>query len=259
MKIQFIGTCADDYSPLLETTFKNKLDKDARRSSSVLIDDHVLIDCGDHTVESLQIQNISLSKVDILLLTHLHSDHFRPQYIRQIADAASRKLQVYAHRSALSVLKKELEGANVEIHVFSFCKSRKLKGGMTVTALPANHSRCQCHYLLELDDKCMYYAIDGAWIMQDAYYYLRNKKLDALIMDATVGDYDGDYRIAEHNSIPMIRMMLKSFDKMNICDEHTKVILSHIAPSLHKSHDETAGYLAKENMEVAYDGLEILI
>lgn len=259
MEIRFIGTCAADFSSLLATEFKGKLDKDARRSSSVLVDNHILIDCGEHTIESLHIQKISLSEVDILLLTHLHDDHYQSDSIRVIAEAACRKLQVYAHRSALPILKKELVDANVEIHAFTYGKSRNLKCGITVTALPANHTCCPCHYLLESGGKSVYYALDGAWIMYDAYWFLKDKRLDAIVLDATIGDYDGDYRVAEHNSIPMIRLMMKSFHRFNICDEHTRIILSHMAPSLHKSHDETVKLLEKENMEVAYDGFIISV
>ena len=34
---------------------------------------------------------------------------------------------------------------------------------------------------------------------------------DALVIDATIGDgHDGDYRVFEHNSLPMVRMMVES-------------------------------------------------
>lgn len=257
MKIRFIGTCAYDYSPLLKTLYKEKLDKDARRSSSLLVNDHLLIDCGDHVPESLNIQGIAFENVDILLLTHLHGDHYRPEHVRKIADAANRKLQIYAHRSAINHLKTDLEGANVEIHALNYYKSRKLCGNLKITALRANHTACPSHYLIEDGKNCVYYGTDGAWIMYDTYYYLRQKKLDICIMDATVGDYEGDFRVAEHNSIPMIRLMLKSFYASKICNEQTRIILSHIAPSLHESHETEQLRLKEEKMELAYDGLEI--
>ena len=259
MQLTFIGTCAHDYSPLLKTIYKDQLDKDARRSSSLLINRHVLIDCGDHVPESLQIQGIPFADVDILLLTHLHGDHYCPANIRTLADGAARKLQVFAHRSALNRLKKDLEGANVEIRALSYCKVRKLSGGLTVTALPANHTCCPSHYLIEDGEKSVYYATDGAWIMYDAFYYLRKKKLDVCILDATVGDYEGDFRVAEHNSIPMIRLMLQSLYQASVCDDHTRILLSHIAPSLHESHESTRLRLAEEKMEPAYDGMEIIL
>ena len=62
-ELLFLGTCACDFSPRLKTDLKNKFDKDARRSSALLIDGHMLIDCGYHTVESLGIAGIPLSDI----------------------------------------------------------------------------------------------------------------------------------------------------------------------------------------------------
>ena len=57
----------------------------------------------------------------------------------------------------------------------------------------------------------------------------------------------------------MIRLMLKSLYESKICNEHTRILLSHIAPSLHESHETEQLRLKEENMELAYDGLEVTI
>jgi len=259
MKINFLGTCAADFSPRLKTDLKDKLDKDARRSSAALIDGHLMIDCGYHAVESLNIQKIPLSDVKEIFFTHLHGDHYQPELVKEIAAAADRTLKVYAHKAALEQLTAELEGANVEIIPLEYCKAYTVAEDYIIAALPANHQAYPSHYLIEKDGKKLYYATDGAWIMYDAFYYLRDKFIDLLVLDATVGDYEGDYRVGEHNSIPMIRLMLKSFDKFNVLGEKVRIFLSHIAPSLNKSHDETVELMKKDNIEVAYDGLEIEI
>jgi ABC-type sugar transport system permease subunit len=94
MKFRFIGTAACDYSPLLQTVYKDILDKDARRSSAVLVDGHILVDCGHHTLDSLRIQEISCGDIDILLLTHMHNDHYIPENIKAIACASQRELPI---------------------------------------------------------------------------------------------------------------------------------------------------------------------
>jgi len=259
MKLRFTGTCAHDYSPRLKTDLKYTLDKDARRSSGAIVDDVWQIDCGDHTLESLNIQNIDLSKIKGILFTHLHGDHYNVENVKKIAECGDRVLKIYAYKEAEQRLLTELEGANVEIVPLEYCKEYEIEGGYKISALPANHQCFPAHYLIEKDLKKLYYATDGAWIMFDAFYYLKNKQVDLLVLDATVGDYEGDYRVAEHNSIPMIRLMLKSFNKFNICNENARVLLSHIAPSLHISHDETVELVKKDNIEVAFDGMIVEI
>lgn len=259
MEIRFIGTCAASFSKRLETDLKHTLDKDARRSSSVLVDGHLLIDCGPHTVESLLIQNIVLSEIDTIILTHLHADHYQPDSIKEIAMAAERELTLGVHNDALPFVQEMFKDTNIEVFGFTYCEQKSIANGLDITPLPANHSGFACHYLIEKNGKSMYYATDGAWIMFDAFYHLKNKKLDMFVVDATVGDYEGDYRVAEHNSIPMVRLMIKSFDKFQICDSHTKIYLTHLAPSLHKSHDETVAIMKKDKIDVAYDGLVVNI
>ena len=256
MKIRFVGTCARDYSPLLQTVFKDSLDKDARRSSCALVDGHILIDCGHHTLDSLRIQQILPETIDILLLTHLHDDHYQPDSIRTIAAAAERTLQVYAQANAVPELAEALAGANVEIIGLSFLEKIRIGEETFVSALPANHTRFPAHYLIEIEGKKLFYATDGAWIMYDTLYYLWGQNVDMVVFDATCGDYEGDFRVAEHNSIRMIRSMCRSLKKLNVYKKDAKLYLTHSAPSLHKSHEETAEKVRKSKLLVAYDGLE---
>ena len=256
MKIRFTGTCAHDYSPLLKTVYKDCLDKDARRSSGALIDGHIQIDCGDHTLDSLRIQKIPLSDIDILFLTHLHGDHYNPEHIRILAGAAERTLKIYAAAAAVPELKEALEGANVDIIGLPYLEKTQIGEEAYVSALPANHTRFPAHYLLEIGGKKLYYATDGAWIMYDTLYYLWGQNIDMMVFDATCGDYEGDFRVAEHNSIRMIRSMCRSLKKLSVYKKDAKLYLTHLAPSLHKSHEETVEKAKKSKLLVAFDGLE---
>lgn len=45
-------------------------------SASALIDDRILVDCGAGTFKQLLKLNCNIEKIDTVLITHLHSDHF---------------------------------------------------------------------------------------------------------------------------------------------------------------------------------------
>ena len=251
VKIQFLGTCACDFSPELETEFKNCFDKDARRSSSVLINDTILVDCGIHTIESLDIAGVPYSQITDILLTHTHDDHFIPANVEKIAKNRHAPLRLWVREDA-----RVPQIPNVEV-VRMKLVTKYEQYGIVVTGLPANHDQRTApqHLLIEFDGKKIYYACDGAWIMCEALGYLRGSNLELLVLDATVGDYDGDYRAAEHNSIPMIRQLLPTLETNKIISEKTKIYLSHIAPSLHKPHSETVEIVKDNGIDVAYDGL----
>ena len=107
--------------------------------------------------------------------------------------------------------------------------------------------------------KKVFYGCDGAWLLNQTYYFLKDKKLDLAVLDCTTGDYEGDFRMGEHNSIPMLRVMLPSLRTFKVIDEHTEVYFSHLAPSLHAPHEETAKIADEMGAKVARDGLEFSV
>lgn len=255
LKIQFLGTCACDFSPKLENEFKYSFDKDARRSSSMLINDSILVDCGIHTIESLDILGITYSQITDILITHTHDDHFFPENIEKLSKNRHVPLRLWVREDANVPCFQNTEIIRMKL------LNTYLKDNISVTGLPANHDQSASpqHLLVEIDGKKLYYACDGAWIMCESLNYLRDVNLDLFVVDATIGDYDGDYRTAEHNSIPMIRHMLPTLKINKIINENTKVYLSHIAPSLHNSHNEIEKTVEKFGVHVAYDGLTVEI
>ncbi len=252
IKLQFLGTCACDYSPKLQNELRNKFDNDARRSSSLLIDDKILVDCGEHTLESLDILGIKYSQITDILITHTHDDHFNEKHIEAIAKNRHVPLRLWIRNDANIP-----QISNTEIIKLKPYQQLELSNEYFLTSLLANHdpSSYPQHFLIEKDGKKLFYGCDGAWLLTETYNYLHEKNVDVMVLDATVGDYEGDYRLAEHNSIPMIRLMLPSLKTNHTINESTKIILSHIAPSLHKTHKETIEIAKVFGADVAYDGL----
>lgn len=253
-ELLFLGTCAADFSPRLRGDCRDCFDPDARRSSSALLDGRYLIDCGPHTPEALAIAGVNVGAVTDLFLTHTHADHFDPANIVSLAARTKNGLRLWVSEDAVLP---EMKGVTV-------MRMEKYRGYavndmLTVTGLKANHEKSTAPQWLyfTVGDRKLLYALDGAWYVNETYYYLRNAGLDLLVADATVGDYDGDYRIAEHNSIPMLRLLLPSLRTFGIIREGTKVFLSHLAPSLHRSHAETEKIAASFGALVARDGLRV--
>lgn len=251
--ITFLGTCACDFSPRLKTDFKDKFDKDIRRSSSILMGNR-LVDCGTHTVNSLNIIGKPLSEITDIFVTHTHDDHFEPENIALIAQSKKEKLNLWVREDAVFD-----EIPNTDVIRMEVKKQYDVDGELKVTSLTANHTYYPQHFVFEKGNKKIFYGPDGGWLQPDTFRFLKRNYFDLMILDCTMGDYEADLRIAEHNSIPMLRIMLKTFEKLNVIDEKTQIYMSHLAPSLHKPHDETEEICAKFGAHVAYDGLRIKI
>lgn len=256
MKILFLGTSACDYSQKLQAEFLDKFDFDARRSSSVLIEGRYLIDCGEHTLQSLQIANVAYDAITDIFITHLHSDHYNIKHIEKIARTKNEKLHVWVRDGAEIPRIENVEVINMEVG-----RQYTVSTDFTVTGLLANHDAITYpqHLLLKYNKQKALYACDGAWFLNDTWYRLKGLELDFLVLDATCGDYLGDYRIGEHNTIPMIRLMLPSMKAWKTITEKTKVYLSHLAPSLHLPHKDTVELVKSDGLQVAYDGLQVEI
>ncbi len=247
-KIMFLGTGAADRMALgQDSDFNNK---DHRRCACALLDDTVLLDCGPHTLNALMVAGINLSQISNIVVTHLHSDHFNLDAINTIAKH-NPNLHVFVRFDA--VINGKCDAEIVPMQLF---KKYDING-FEFTAVPANHSEFPQHFVIKKGGKSLLYALDGAWMLNEAIEFLKRESYDSIVLDATVGDYSGDYRIGEHNSIPMIRLMTDSMKTLNIIGENSRVILSHIACCLHKPHTEIEKAVAADGYIVAYDGLTL--
>lgn len=254
VEFQFLGTCAADFSPRLESDCKDKFDFDARRASCAIINGKYLLDCGPHCPDSLRIAGIDEKNITDIFITHTHNDHFKKESVAYIAK--DHDVRLWVREDAVIP---EIE--NVTVIRMKNYEKYEVNADFAVTGLPANHAEKTCprHLLVEIDGKRIFYGMDGGWLLNRTYAHLWHQNLDLCVLDCTCGDYAGDYRMGEHNSVPMIRLMLPSFRTVGIIDDHTLVYISHLAPSLHKSHAETVEICKKDNINVAFDGLRLTL
>ena len=250
----FLGTRAAGKSPRFETDLKDRFDKNERRRSCALIDGKYLIDCGTHCLDSLRIDNVDTKNITDIFITHFHGDHYDPKTIETIAK--DHPVSVWVREDAVLP-----EFKNVTVKRMKLFETYCVDDMLSVTGLSANHDQKTFpqHLLIEIAEKKIFYGLDGAWMINQTFYALWDKHLDLCILDGTCGDYEGDFRMGEHNSIPMIRLMIPSLRTVNAIDDHTLLYISHLAVSLHKPHDETVEICKKDGLNVAYDGLELTL
>lgn len=245
MILKFLGTGAADRMNLQQDDdFSNK---DHRRCSCALLNGHIMIDCGPHALNALKAAEVSLYDITDIVITHRHVDHFNIDNINKIAECGG--VRLWLRDGAI------ISGCNAQVIYMKLFK-QYIIDDLTVTGLPANHEPdvFPQHLYITNGDKKLYYALDGAWILNETVKFLKGVCLDAIVLDATVGDYSGDYRMGEHNSVPMVRLMVDSMRTLKIIGDKTKIILSHIACCLHKSHEETQRILDNDGFIAAYDG-----
>ncbi len=252
MKLFFLGTGAADRMEIEpDNDFSNK---DNRRCSCAILDGKIMFDCGPHAISSLNIAGFDLSSITDIVITHLHRDHFNLENINLIAEK-NNNLRVWMRQDAV------YEGkCFAEIYLMKPYNTYEIDG-YSFTGMRANHDPLAFaqHISVEKDGKKLFYGMDGAWLLNETVAFMKKKEYNLVVLDATVGDYSGDFRIGEHNSIPMIRLMTDSMKTLKIINKETDIILNHIACCLHKSYNETCEIVKPDGYIVAYDGFCIKI
>ncbi len=226
MKILFLGTGAADW-PLTRPAGK----KEFRRLSSAILDRTLLIDPGPQVLEALEEQRIPLASVRYVINTHSHGDHFCAATLAALEEAGAQFLPIPAGTA-------------------------KQLGPYTVRAYAGNHGTCRdtVHFLISDGEKSVFYGLDGAWLLYDEVAGIREHRPDLVVLDATVGFVDGDYRIFEHNNLYMVLEMKKT-----LCPWAGRFCISHMARTLHTEHAQLEEAMSREGILTAFDGMEILL
>lgn len=250
--ILFLGTGAADWDINEKNSF-------TRRFSASLVNCELLIDCNPHIfhfAESVNNKELFDTVTDILI-THNHGDHFSRDAVRRIAD--SHKIRVGCGGNIASLIG---EHPNIEFTVLQPYKAVTV-GKYQVLPVLANHDvvidgdACAFHYIITTpDNKTLFYGLDGAWLLRPTWQEMLKRKFDLMIFDCTVGD-SNDWRLFEHNTIPMLRVMLEEIKNKELLNEGGKLVASHLARTLHAPLEETVKILEKIDMITAYDGMKI--
>ena len=226
MNIHFLGTGAADWTP-------TSLDAAGfhRHFSSALIDGELLIDPGPHVFNACKEQGIDPAAIRHIILTHPHNDH----YSRQTVDA--------------------LTAMGAEFHPITAGECLTL-GDYTIRAVEGNHATVSycVHFHITKGDKRLFYALDGAWLTYSAYQLLKTYGADLAVLDATIGDRPGDWRIFEHNNLAMVEIM-----KQTLSPYVGAFVISHMALTLHEDHLTLAKTMQEKGIVAAFDGLTLEI
>lgn len=250
-EILFLGTGAADWSISDKGEF-------FRRNSAALINNDLMIDCGEHIFDFANtFADESLyDGVENIIITHNHSDHFSKESVLKLFE--KHKIKVGCDEKIASILG---EHKNIEFEIFEPF-SEKTVGNYKIIPLLANHDivadkkAYAFHYIIETKDgKKLFYGLDGAWFLRPSWEEMKKHKFDVMIFDCTVGDFH-DWRIFEHNTIPMLREMTKEIFAQNMLKENGSLIASHFARTLHGSHLKTKEILDKIKVITAYDGFK---
>ena len=256
LRVRFLGTGAADWNGPDERG-------EQRRCTSVLLDDRVLIDLTESSIEMIP----PTVCPEAIFYTHSHGDHFDP--------AAALKAGVrraYVHESWLEVARQRLD-PSIEVIPLKIGVPVEV-GGIRFTSCPANHAtrlagEQATMYFVEKDETRLLYATDTGGIPAVAAriagidaHVPDSKGITALIMEATMGvGHEDDHRIYTHSSVgtvAQVARVLKLTDRYHPRFPDQKIYLTHMARTLHGTQKDIEKSVPAP-LCPAFDGLEIVL
>ncbi|MFE5321980.1 MBL fold metallo-hydrolase [Paenibacillus sp. NPDC056579] len=270
MKITFLGTAAAEGIPFpfcdCATCQQARREKgrNIRRRQSLLINDDLLIDIGPDLYAACADLGISLTGLRHLLVTHSHKDHFyelnlqlRHRMFRLSTDLPP--LTVVAGASVLSMW--DLTGGKdqaAELNRIPFAAGRQLElAPYHVRSIEASHIPSigdAMNYIIDDGKVKLLYASDTGMYGEQAWRQLAGVKLDAVVMEATLGTRQ---QAKTHLSFRDFGLMLERMRELDIITEETKVIATHFSHQCVDPHEEIEAYFQGTGVVCAYDGLSL--
>jgi ribonuclease Z len=195
MQIQFLGTAGSSITA-------------QRSTSSILIDDDLLIDVGDGTTQKL-LQFGSLENIRTILISHLHVDHFLGLFTflwhQWLVERDSRPIIIYGPPNIRDATQKILELTASPVESFSFKilyhpldpGDQIIKKGF-ISATRLIHPTYTLGYRIDRDNSICY-ATDTAPLPQIASLA---KNCDVLIHDTSLPNQSAELAHKFHHSTP---------------------------------------------------------
>ena len=280
MKITFLGTAASEGIPAVWcncpicSAARLKGGRDIRTRCQVMIDDCLLVDFPMDTYMHALTNGLDLSKIEAVLITHSHMDHFYPREFMlhgfpYAYDMTRKSVYLYGNSTVIAAYERDVMAKMNEdvktsvyanaLHAFDCVVT---ESGYTVTPLPAKHT---------VGEECLLYAIErdgkSALILNDTgmlpiFTYEKaaslGLKFDLVSFDCT---YGGEFKDENnrHMGLPNAISERKKMQKCGILKENAKFVVTHFSHNGKLNYDELCKRAEPENFIVAYDGMVVEI
>ena len=286
MQLLFLGTGAGDFRECKDQeSSENHVirarelgGRNLRDASQALLEPDILVDF--YSGEQITRFGVERGRIEHLLITHCHWDHFQPARIIEFAEQQPHRLQVYGNETAETGLEfatmyewgaergrfgSRSGGANLDFHPIRPGQTMTV-GDARVTAVLANHhvdfdrrtiEERALNYVIEQDGKTLFYGLDSSYVLPGTLEFLKAYRFDMAVFDATFGHLTIDPAATGHHNFRMLQETIEEFRAGGMISDETTVLGSHISLAHVPPHDEIVDEAVQLGITLAFDGMRV--
>jgi len=275
MEIQYLGTAAAEGWPALFCdceicrNARKAGGKELRTRTQAIVDGRILIDFPPDTYTHALKFSLELGKIQHLLITHSHMDHFFPVELihrhEHFGHHAEGMLHVYGNEAVEKAFYDAVLIDRFRVHpldeAVKFIRLEPfadfMAEGYHIIPVPADHDRREtCFiYIIEKDGKCLLYGHDtGIKLSGEAWECIFRHTYDLISLDATMGKKQID---GYHMGLPDDLEMCRLLKEQGCIHENTVKVINHFSHNGEMTHEELEGFATDHGMLAAYDGMKV--
>jgi len=267
MIVRLLGTAAAEGFPAMFCRCTHCLEarrrggKDIRTRTSALVDDCIKIDFPADTLHHVLQHGLDLGKVEELIFTHTHEDHFVPTELSLrspiFAHEINYPLDIYGHDVAIHYCAQTLGRHSKHFRYYLVQPFQTVQTKYAqITPLRADHNPLETCllYWIEKDGKTLLYGHDTGWFPDDTWEWLQGRRVDLVVLDCTNGMLP--YRTNHMNIEAVIDVKQRLADTGSL-HEQSVVVATHFSHNIGLHHEDLEGLLSPHGILVAYDGMTI--
>lgn len=276
MEIQYLGTAAAEGWPALFCDCeickraREVGGKELRTRTQSIVDGKILIDFPPDTYTHALKYSLQLGKIQRLLVTHSHMDHFFPVELihrhEHFGHRAEGILQVYGNEAVEKAFYDAVLIERFQVHPLDdavrFVRleafSDFMADGYHIIPVPADHDKREtCFiYIIEKEGTCLLYGHDtGMKLSKEAWDCIFHHKYHLISLDATMGRKQID---GYHMGLPDDIAFTKRLEEQGCLYPDTKKIINHFSHNGEMTHAQLEVFAKENGMIAAYDGMKVL-
>lgn len=270
MRIQILGTAAAEAWPAVfcacDTCRRARAagGKNFRSRSSIQIDDVFKIDLPPDTYYHMIRENLDLSKLAHLFITHSHPDHLAIMELAYLSapfahNLANAPVHIYGGQSVTEIIRGHKWDVPLPAEIATLEPFVPVKAGhLTFTPIVGSHMPTEecLNYVIQSDTATILYAVDtGVYADERTNEFLSSLKFDHLIVECTLGAMN--YQPIGHMTFQAVLELRDMLAKSGAITSGTPLTITHFSHNIGLLHDEFEAIANPEGVQVAYDGLVI--